>query len=129
MTVCTFCIDSIVWGYCEYQSMWDIPLEDGDLPCEPKSGKFTQSTGHGSQEGDWCMVHKLQVIGHVPKKYLPINFFDIQWLYYRCVKIWMVIIWRIFGQSSISPNFDGAKVSLHTVHGVWPLSTYSFKWA
>ena len=34
MTACTFCIDSMVRGYCQYQSIWDIPLADGDLPCE-----------------------------------------------------------------------------------------------
>ena len=33
-------------------------------------------------------------------------------LYSRCVKI---EIWRIFGQSSISPNYRVAKVSLHMV--------------
>ena len=27
-------------------------------------------------------------------------------------------IWRIHGQSPNSPNFNGAKVSLHTVHSV-----------
>ena len=26
--------------------------------------------------------------------------------------------WRIFGQSSITPNFSGTKVSLHTVNGI-----------
>ena len=31
------------------------------------------------------------------------------------LQIWMVKIWQIFGQSSISPNFRDAKVSLHTV--------------
>ena len=61
------------------------------------------------------MVPQLQVIGHVPKKYLPINLFDIHVRLYRCVKIWMVKIWQIFGQSSISPNFSGTKVSLYTV--------------
>ena len=35
MTACTFCIDLVVPGYCEYQSiLWDIPLADEDLPCE-----------------------------------------------------------------------------------------------
>ena len=58
---------------------------------------------------------QLQVVGHVPKKYLPINLFDIQVRLYRCVKVWMVKIWQIFGQSSISLNFSGAKVSLHMV--------------
>ena len=64
------------------------------------------------------MVSQLQVIGHMPKKYLSITLFDIQVRLYRCIKIWMVKIWQIFGQSSISPNFSGAKVFLHTVNGV-----------
>ena len=61
------------------------------------------------------MVPQLQVVGHVPKKYLPINLFDIHVRFYRCVKIWMVKIWRIFGRLSILPNLNGAKVPLHTV--------------
>ena len=28
----------MVRGYCEYQSIWDIPLIDGDLHCERKMG-------------------------------------------------------------------------------------------
>ena len=64
----------------------------------------------------WSMVLQLQVVEHVPRKYFPINLFDIhERLYYRCAKIWMVKIWQIFGQSSILPNFTGTKVSLHTV--------------
>ena len=62
------------------------------------------------------MVPQLQVVGHVPKKYLPINLFDIHVRLYRSVKIWVVKIWRIFAQLSISPNFSGTKVSLHTVN-------------
>ena len=38
MTACTFCIDSMVRGYCEFQSIWDIPLADRDLSCERKTG-------------------------------------------------------------------------------------------
>ena len=34
MTAYTFCIDLIVRGYCEYQSIWDNPLADGGLLCE-----------------------------------------------------------------------------------------------
>ena len=64
----------------------------------------------------WLHETKLQVVGHVPKKNLPINLFDIHVRLYRCVKIWMVKIWQTFGQSSILPNFSGAKVCLHTVH-------------
>ena len=61
------------------------------------------------------MVPQLQVVEHVPEKYLPINLFDIHVRVYRCVKIWMVKFWQIFGQSSISPNFSDANVSLHMV--------------
>ena len=32
------CIDSIVWDYHEYQSIWDILLADGDLPCKQRMG-------------------------------------------------------------------------------------------
>ena len=38
MTAYTFCIHSMVRGYCEYQSiLWDVPLADGDLSCEQKT--------------------------------------------------------------------------------------------
>ena len=66
------------------------------------------------------MVPQLQVVGHTPKKYLSINLFNINVRFYRCVKIWMGLIWQIFGQSSISPNFCGAKVSFHTVQALYP---------
>ena len=38
MTACTFCIDSMVRGYYEYQSRWDNLLADVDLPCEGEAG-------------------------------------------------------------------------------------------
>ena len=75
--------------------------------------KFTRSIGHGYQEVIDGI--QLQVSGHMPKKYLPINLFDIHVRLYRCVKIWVVKIWRFFGWSSISPNVSGAKVSLYMV--------------
>ena len=34
MTAYTFCIDSMIRRYHEYQSMWDNLLADGDLFCE-----------------------------------------------------------------------------------------------
>ena len=53
MTACTFCIDLVVPGYCEYQSiLWDIPLADEDLPCEQKTGNSHDPQGHDSHEGD-----------------------------------------------------------------------------
>ena len=38
MTAYTFYIDSMVRGYCEYQSTWDNPLASVDLPCEQETG-------------------------------------------------------------------------------------------
>ena len=39
MTAYTFCIDLMVRGYCEQQSMQDdVPLPDGDLSCERITG-------------------------------------------------------------------------------------------
>ena len=72
--------------------------------------KFTRSTGHGYQEV--IDGTQLQVVGHVPKKYLPIHLFDIHVRLNKCVKIWMVKNWRSFGRSLIWPNFIGAKVSV-----------------
>ena len=61
------------------------------------------------------MVFQLQIVGNVHKKYLPISLFGIHLRFYRCVKIWMVKIWQIFGHSSILPNSSGTKVPLHMV--------------
>ena len=33
-----FCIDAMIQGYLEYQSIWDNPLADGDLLCEQEMG-------------------------------------------------------------------------------------------
>ena len=74
MTACTFCIDSIVRGYSEYQPIQDIPLADKGLSCERKMGN-----SHDPQ----AMVLKKVIdgipVGHVPKKYLSINLFDIHY--------------------------------------------------
>ena len=43
-------------------------------------------------------------------------------LYYRSVKNWMVKIWQIFGQLSISSNFHGTKVSLHMIVTLYHLN-------
>ena len=37
MTAYMFCIDSMIQGYHEYQSIWDIPLADGDILCEQET--------------------------------------------------------------------------------------------
>ena len=106
-------------GYHEYQSIWDNPLTDGNLRCERETWNSHDPQAITVNCKRWSLVLQLQVVGHVPKKYLPINcnLFDIHVRLYRCVKIWMVKIWWIFGQS-ILPNFSGTKVSLHTVHGI-----------
>ena len=53
MTAYTFCIDSMVPGCHDYQSIWDNSLADGDLFCVREMyGKFTQSTGRGYQEDE-----------------------------------------------------------------------------
>ena len=107
MTACTFCIDLMVWGYCEYQSIWDIPLADGDLLCERKMGN-----SHNPQ----AMALK-KVVDGIPaascwacaweissNKFIRYSLF--MWDFnHRCVKIWMVKICQIFGCSSILPNF------------------------
>ena len=41
-----FCINSMIRGYHEYQTIRDNPLADGDLLCERE---ITKSTGHGYQ--------------------------------------------------------------------------------
>ena len=38
MTAYTFCIDSMIRGLREYQSIWDNPLVDGDLLGEREMG-------------------------------------------------------------------------------------------
>ena len=38
ITAYTFCIDSMIQGYHEYQSVWDNPLADADLLCEWETG-------------------------------------------------------------------------------------------
>ena len=53
MSPYTFCIDSMVRGYHDYQFIWDNSLADGDLlRVQETYGKFTQSTGRGYQEDD-----------------------------------------------------------------------------
>ena len=43
MTAYAFCIDLMIRGYHEYQSIWDKPLVDGDLLCERKTGNSHDS--------------------------------------------------------------------------------------
>ena len=80
----------MIQGYHEYQSIWDNPLADGDLLCERE-----MRNSHNLQTmaiKRLLMVPQLQVVVHMPKKYLPINLFNIHLRLYRCVEIWMVKI-------------------------------------
>ena len=88
-------------------------MVDGDLLGEQEMGNSHDPQAMAIKR--WLMIPQLQVIGHVPKTYLLINLFDIHMRLYRCVKIWMVKTWRILGQLSIMPNFNGTKVSLYMV--------------
>ena len=89
-------------------SIWDNPLVDGDLPCE-----WQTRNSHDPQAVAIKNVIDGIASDHmVPCKLLGMcqenifYLFDIHVrLYYRCVKIWMVKIWWIFGQLSILPNF------------------------
>ena len=51
MTAYTFCTDSMIRGYHEYQSIWDNPLVDGDLLCEQETGNSHDPQAmHGYEE-------------------------------------------------------------------------------
>ena len=82
---------------------------------------FTRSIGRDFQEDNWwypvscwaCGKENIFNLFNILKKMR--QYYTHMRLYYRCTKIWIVKIWRIFGQSSILPNFCGTKVSLYTV--------------
>ena len=71
------------------------------------------------------MVHQLQVVGYVPKKYLPINLFDIRVKLYRCIKIWMVkfgkfLVVRQIRQILAAPKFPSIQYLYDfTIHYIW----------
>ena len=73
MTAYTFCIGSVIRSYHEYQFVRDNSLANGDLLCEWEIHSDSQAKAIKK----WSMVPQLQVVGHVPKKYFPINLFDI----------------------------------------------------
>ena len=85
MTACIFCIDSMIQGYPEYQSIWVNPLAYGELLCEQETGNSHDPQAMAIKR--WLMVPQLQVVGYVPKKYLTINLFDIHIRFHKCVKI------------------------------------------
>ena len=107
-------------------AIWDNPLANGDLLCEQEIVNSHDPQTMAIKR--WLMICQLQVVGHVPKKYLPINLFDICVKLYRCVNIWMVKIWRIFGRSSISPNFPSIRYLYDfTIHYIWE-AAYHLIW-
>ena len=68
---------------------------DGNLLCKLEVGNSHDPQAIAINDCKrWSMVaiSKLQVVGQVPKKYLPISFFDILVRLYRYVKFWMVKI-------------------------------------
>ena len=64
MAADTFCIDSIVYGYHEYQSIWHHPLADGELVCKREAGKFHDPQAVAIKK---IMDGNLQIVGHVPR--------------------------------------------------------------
>ena len=87
----------MIRGYREYQSIWDNPLVDGDLLGEQEMGNSQDPQAMAIKRRS--MVPQLQVIGDVPKKYLPIN-----------LKIWHFLVSCQLCQILAAP-----KVSLHMV--------------
>ena len=60
-----FCIDSMVCGYHNYQSIWHHPLVDGELVCEQEAVN--------SHDPQAVAIKKMingnhYVVGHVPKR-------------------------------------------------------------
>ena len=108
-------IDSMIRGYHEYQSIWDNPLTDGDLLCEQETGN-----SHNPQAmviKMWSMVPQQHVVGHVLKKYLPI---DIHMRLYACVKFG----WQKFGKFWSVVNF--AKFLAPKHHTIRCLNLYLY---
>ena len=65
MIAYTFCIDSMVWGYHEYQSIWDNPLADGDVACEWETGNSYNPQSMAIKKVN---DGTLPVVGHMPRK-------------------------------------------------------------
>ena len=63
------CIDSMVQGYHEYQSIWDNPLANEDLPCEWEMGNSHNSRAVAIRKlTDAKVINALQ--GTCQRKYL-----------------------------------------------------------
>ena len=87
----------MIRGYRDYQSLWVNPLAcaDGELLCERETGNSHNPQAMAIKRGDrWYPSCKL-----LGTCIIPINLFDIHVRFYKCVKIWMVKFWKIFGQS------------------------------
>ena len=115
MIAYTFCIDSMVWGYHEYQYIWDNPLEDGDILCEWETGSL-----HNPQ----CMAIKkvidgtLPMVEHVTRKISSICLIYIRRggsIACRLTRHW---------QYRIVLNFDGRKV-----WWIWQMDVESSKFS
>ena len=78
----------MIQGYHEYQSIWVNPLAYSELLYFVNK-KWEIHTIHRLCMAikRWLMIPQLQVVGHVPKRYLLINLFDIHIRFYKCVKI------------------------------------------
>ena len=115
----TFCIHSMIQGYHECQYICDDPLVDGDLLCEQEMGNSHDPQAMAIK--GWLTVPSCKLLNmYLRNIFQPIC--SIFKRLYRCVKIWMVKIWRIFGQSSISSNFSSTKISLHN-NGISGMAT------
>ena len=68
---------SMVHGYHKYQSIWDNPLEDGDLLCEWETGNLHDPQAVVIKKVIDGMVGTLQVVGHVATKENISNLFNI----------------------------------------------------
>ena len=67
MTAYMFYIDSMLLGYHDYQSIWDNPLANGDLPCEREMGNSHDLQAMAIKK---MIDGTLQVFGCMLKKYL-----------------------------------------------------------
>ena len=70
MTAYMFYIESIVWGYYDYQSIRDNPLTDGDLLCEREMENSHNLKAVAIKK---TINGTLQVIGHVQTKVYSIS--------------------------------------------------------
>ena len=71
ITAYTFYIDSMAWGYHDYQSIWDNPLADIDLICEWEMGNIHMIYRPWLSRRRLIIPSldgNLQVVGHMPKK-------------------------------------------------------------